>query len=183
MMSPPPGGLASPGYASRESCSRCAPAAGCPVPPSLPPSLRSLRSAPCPATAASTACSRIGCAATAFTTILRLLNVAAGDLQRRRDVDQREVPHLAVADLLEVELRAGPGGRNANRGQQVARLHHRHAGDVDRRPDEELFRRHDALAARCCESPSARRAPQAPAPCRTGSPRRSGSRRTARARG
>jgi hypothetical protein len=42
--------------------------------------------------------------------------IAAGD------VDEREVPHLAIADLLEVVALARPRRRDANRRQQITGL-------------------------------------------------------------
>ena len=76
------------------------------------------------------------------------LDLAAGEHGRRGDVDQREIPHLPVADLLEIELRARPGGRDADGRQQVAGLQHRHARDVGGGADEIILGVHHPLALR-----------------------------------
>ncbi len=179
------GWRASPGCASAEPCSRCSAAAAAPSIGQLArPSPPSLRCAACRPPPSSTAVSRSGCAATPFTAMrMPLDRCRPSTLHRRRDVHQREVPHLPVAHLLEVELRPRPRRRNPDRRQQFARLQHRHARDVDAGPDEVVLGVHHALAAARCGSPSARRARSAPAPCPTDSPPRSGPRRESRARG
>src|SRR6185437_1209152 len=58
------------------------------------------------------------------------VNPIAGKLRRGCDVDQREIPHISIADFFEIELRAPPRRRNADRRQQVARLQYRHSRDV-----------------------------------------------------
>ena len=50
-----------------------------------------------------------------------IANNAVRYLERRGNVYQRKVPYLPVADFFEVELRAGPCCRDANRGQEIAR--------------------------------------------------------------
>src|SRR5690606_6837525 len=76
------------------------------------------------------------------------LDAVAVHDHRRRYADEREVPGVAVGYLLEIEARAGPIGRQANRREHLAGLEHGHALDVDVRPDEEILRRDLALAAR-----------------------------------
>ena len=101
-----------------------------------------------PTTAASTACSRSGRAATRVDDDADALDRRSPvRLDRRRHVDEREVPHLPVAHLLEVELRAGPGRRNPDRGQQLAGPQHGHPRDVDARADEVVLGVDDPLAA------------------------------------
>ena len=51
-----------------------------------------------------------------------LVDRRARNVHRRGNVDEGEVPHLAIADLLEVVALARPGRRDANRGQQIAGL-------------------------------------------------------------
>src|SRR5258708_29051950 len=75
----------------------------------------------------------------------RFVDLAAADLQRRRDVDEREVPDLAVTDFLEVELRARERRRDADRREDVAGLQLRHPHDVDAGADEVVLRSDHAL--------------------------------------
>ena len=56
-----------------------------------------------------------------------------------------KVPHVPVAHLLEVELRARPRGRNTNGRQQISGLQDVQAGDVDVGTDEVVLRIDDAL--------------------------------------
>ena len=74
------------------------------------------------------------------------LNRVARQHHRRSHVHQRKVPNVPVAHLFEIELRARPGGGNANRRQQVAGLQNVHAGDVDLGTDEIILGIHHALA-------------------------------------
>ena len=175
---------ASPGSASAAPCSRCGAASARPRPPSRRPAPPSPRCAACrrppPRRASAAAASPPTALTTRRISLDRCRPIAS---IADATLTQREVPHLAVAHLLEVELRAGPRRRNADRGQQLARLQHGHPRDVDARADEVVLGVDDALAAARRGSPSARRARPAPARCPTGSPPRSGRRRKSRARG
>ena len=67
---------------------------------------------------------------------------------RRRHIQQREVPHISIAHLLEVELRAGPRCRNSNRRQQLVGGQNRHPRDVRTGADEEILGLDHTLAPR-----------------------------------
>ena len=81
----------------------------------------------------------------------------------RRHVYQREIPNLPVACLLEIVLRAGPRGRDSNRGEQISRLQDRHTCNVNSRANEIVFGVYHALTLRradhhfCIEGDQGRR--------------------------
>ena len=59
---------------------------------------------------------------------------------------REEVPNIPVAHFFKIKLRPRPGGRNANRGQQMPGLENIHVGDVDFGSQEVVLGIHHALA-------------------------------------
>ena len=98
-----------------------------------------------PRTASSTAFSRSGRAAAPFTAMRMRSMLPPETTIADATFNKRKVPDIPVPHFLKIELRAGPGGRNSNGGQQIAGLQDVQAGDVDFRSNEIILGVHHAL--------------------------------------
>src|SRR5208282_1453151 len=67
------------------------------------------------------------------------IDPATGYRHRGCDVQEREVPDISVTYFFEIEFRTGPGGRNSNCCQKVARLQDVQPCNVDVGTDEVIF--------------------------------------------